>query len=69
MSLFFKSAEVIPELNGINVAQNRSVFLDVATKTQNFEKQEDGIKYKNYTGYPPQKKNAFEEKTEEKRTV
>lgn len=69
MSLFFKSAEVIPELNGINVAKNRSVFLDVTTKTPNFEKQEDGIKYKNYAGYPPSKKDVFEEKVEEKKTV
>lgn len=62
MSLFFKS-NVATEINGYNPSQkDRSVFLDVQTKTPNFEKTEDGIKYKNYAGYPPIKKDAFEEK-------
>uniref|UniRef100_A0A336LIB2 Gustatory receptor n=1 Tax=Culicoides sonorensis TaxID=179676 RepID=A0A336LIB2_CULSO len=61
MSLFFKT-DVATEINGYNPSlKNRSVFLDVQTKTPNFEKIEDGIKYKNYTGYPPVKKDAFEE--------
>lgn len=63
MSLFFKS-DVVTEINGYNPSslKDRSVFLDVQTKTPNFDKTEDGIKFKNYTGYPPVKKDAFEEK-------
>lgn len=44
-----------------NNSTNRSVFLDVQTKTPNFEKIENGVRYKNSSGYPTVKQ-AFEEK-------